>query len=196
MIMNISEAINNIKKVFENRMDYKVHVLNESTNENYTVIALVADLNLVFDYCGDIDHTEIKRYDVVNFIDWTNNYLKLYAKEKYDGDLVRAFVCYQRWNPYFDKKDIDLDKVAKIACTDKDNQNKENAPYDFTGPKYEKKFLDWIITTNKFEVERSVDPQIQYKGHLIEYTFEYGGESLYFESPITIEEFEKKYYNK
>lgn len=67
--MLLSQAINILSKFNQNE---EINVINHNPGKEYTlytVCAFIADLSLVMDYCGDIQHTELTHISASKYLD-------------------------------------------------------------------------------------------------------------------------------
>lgn len=67
--MLLSQAINILSKFNQNE---EIQVINHNPGKEYTyytVGAFIADLSLVIDYCGDIQHTELTHISASKYLD-------------------------------------------------------------------------------------------------------------------------------
>lgn len=67
--MLLSQAINILSKFNQNE---EINVINHNPGKEYTLYtvgAFIADLSLVMDYCGDIQHTELTYISASKYLD-------------------------------------------------------------------------------------------------------------------------------
>lgn len=67
--MLLSQAINILSKFNQNE---EINVINHNPGKEYTLYtvgAFIADLSLVIDYCGDIQHTELAHISASKYLD-------------------------------------------------------------------------------------------------------------------------------